>query len=119
MTHPPAKIKSESGSIRAEGPVSTPMRLRAAGDKLKVEHSIIEGLRPALEMVAARTEVRSVIPGVIRPVRDARGRLRFRVTTPTPTGWKVLAFSAGARQEVFVNTTLTKEQLEAALEAAR
>ena len=95
------------------------MRLRAAQGKLKVEHSIIEGLRPVLEaLLEANPEIKSVIPGVIRPVRDARGKLRVRVTTPTQTGWKAIAFSAGARQEVFVNTTLTREQLEAALARA-
>jgi len=92
------------------------MRLRTAQGKLKVEHSIIDGLRPLLvALLEANPEIKSVIPGVIRPVRDARGKLRVRITTPTQTGWKVIAFAAGARQEVFVNTTLTREQLEAAL----
>lgn len=92
------------------------MRLRTAQGKLKVEHSIIDGLRPLLvTLLDANPEIKSVIPGVIRPVRDARGKLRVRITTPTQTGWKVIAFAAGARQEVFVNTTLTREQLEAAL----
>jgi hypothetical protein len=92
------------------------MRLRTAQGKLKVEHSIIDGLRPLLvALLDANPEIKSVIPGVIRPVRDARGKLRVRITTPTQTGWKVIAFAAGARQEVFVNTTLTREQLEAAL----
>ena len=92
------------------------MRLRTAQGKLKVEHSIIDGLRPLLvALLEANPEIKSVIPGVIRPVRDARGKLRARITTPTQTGWKVIAFAAGARQEVFVNTTLTREQLEAAL----
>ena len=95
------------------------MRLRAAQGKLKIEHSIIDGLRPVLEaLLASRAEIRSVIPGVIRPVRDARGKVRVRVTTPTQTGWKVLGFSAGARQEVFVNTTLSREEMERAIEAA-
>ncbi len=95
------------------------MRLRTAQGKLKVEHSIIDGLRPLLvALLDANPEIKSVIPGVIRPVRDARGKLRVRITTPTQTGWKVIAFAAGARQEVFVNTTLTREQLEAALAQA-
>ncbi len=95
------------------------MRLRASQGKLKIEHSIIDGLRPVLEnLLRDNPEIKSVIPGVIRPVRDARGKLRTRITTPTQTGWKALAFSAGARQEVFVNTSLTREQLSAALEAA-
>ena len=95
------------------------MRLRAAQGKLKIEHSIIEGLRPVLEdLLRDHADIKSVIPGVIRPVRDARGKLRIRVTTPTQTGWKALAFAAGARQEIFFNTSLTREELEAAVEGA-
>jgi len=95
------------------------MRLRTAQDRLKIEHSIIDGVRRALEnLLAANPAIRSVIPGVIRPVRDARGKVRFRVTVPTANGWKALALSAGARQELFISTTLGKEELERALEAA-
>lgn len=95
------------------------MRLRTAQGKLKIEHSIIDGLRPVLEtLLRDHPEIKSVIPGVIRPVRDARGKLRVRVTTPTQTGWKAIAFSAGARQEVFLNTSLSRESVEAALNAA-
>ncbi|MDE3166708.1 MAG: hypothetical protein KGN36_12955 [Acidobacteriota bacterium] len=92
------------------------MRLRTARDRLKIEHSIIDGVREILEAVlAANPEIRSVIPGVIRPVRDARGPVKIRVTVPTQNGWKAIALSAGARQELFFSTTLTKEQLESAL----
>ncbi len=91
------------------------MRLRTAKDRLKVEHSIIDGLRPVLEeLLAANADIRSVIPGVIRPVRDAKGKVRVRVTVPTQNGWKAIALSAGARQELFVSTPWTKEQVEAA-----
>ena len=92
------------------------MRLRAAHGKLKVEHSIIDGVRDLLERLLARhPEVRSVIPGVIRPVRDARGEVKVRVTVPTTNGWKAIALSAGARQELFISTSYSREQLEAAL----
>ena len=95
------------------------MRLRTAQNRLKIEHSIIDGVRRALEnLLAANPQIRSVIPGVIRPVRDARGKVQFRVTVPTSNGWKALALSAGARQELFISTTLGKEELERALEAA-
>lgn len=95
------------------------MRLRAVGGKLKVEHSIIEGVREVLErLLAEHPEIRSVIPGVIRPVRDARGPVRVRVTVPTANGWKALALSAGARQELFISTSLGKDQLERALQRA-
>jgi hypothetical protein len=95
------------------------MRLRTARDKLKIEHSIIDGVRDLLErLLADNPEVRAVIPGVIRPVRDARGPVKVRVTVPTTNGWKAIALSAGARQELFISTTLGKEDLERALQAA-
>jgi len=95
------------------------MRLRTAKDRLKVEHSIIDGVREILEeLLAANPEIRSVIPGVIRPVRDAKGRVRVRVTVPTQNGWKAIALSAGARQELFVSTALPRESVESAFRSA-
>src|ERR1051325_8392231 len=95
------------------------MRLRTAKDRLKIEHSIIDGVREVLEqLLRDNPAVRSVIPGVIRPVRDARGPVRVRVTVPTQNGWKAIALSAGARQELFISTGLSKEEVEAALKNA-
>ncbi len=95
------------------------MRLRTAKDRLKIEHSIIDGVRGILEeLLKATPEIRSVIPGVIRPVRDARGKVRVHVTVPTQNGWKAIALSAGARQELFISTDLTKEAVEGALARA-
>jgi hypothetical protein len=95
------------------------MKLRTAQGKLKIEHSIIEGLRPVLErLLKNNPQIRSVIPGVIRPVRDAKGLPSIRITVPTQNGWKAIALSAGARQELFVSTSLTKTDLEALVRAA-
>ena len=96
------------------------MRLRTAQGKLKIEHSIIDGVRDLLKRLLADNPatVRAVIPGVIRPVRDARGKIRVHLTVPTSNGWKAIALSSGARQELFISTTLHKEQLERAIEAA-
>jgi hypothetical protein len=95
------------------------MRLRTAKDRLKIEHSIIDGVRAILvELLEQNPEIRSVIPGVIRPVRDAKGKVRVRVTVPTQNGWKAIALSAGARQELFISVDWNKEQLEAALTKA-
>src|SRR5260370_691195 len=96
------------------------MRLRTAQNKLKVEHSIIDGVRGMLERLLAANPrtIRSVIPGVIRPVRDARGAIKVHVTVPTQNGWKAIALSAGARQELFISTSLGKEELQRALESA-
>jgi hypothetical protein len=95
------------------------MRLRTAKDRLKIEHSIIDGLRPVLEeLLASNAAIRTVIPGVIRKVRDAKGNVKARVTVPTQNGWRAIALSAGARQELFISTDWTKEEVERALERA-
>lgn len=95
------------------------MKLRAAKGKLKVEHSIIPGVREFLErLLGSNTDIRAVIPGVIRPVRDAKGPIRVRVTVQTTNGWKGIALSAGARQELFISTALAKEAVERAIDAA-
>ena len=58
-------------------------------------------------------EIRSVIPGVIRPVRDAKGPVKIRITVPVQNGWKAIALANGARQELFVSSTLTEKELAA------
>ena len=93
------------------------MRLRKAQGKLKIEHSIIDGLRDVLEgMLDAEERIRSIIPGVIRPVRDAKGKVEIRVTVPVVNGWKGIALAAGARQELFISTDLGKPELEELIE---
>ncbi len=94
------------------------MRLRAHQNKLKIEHSILGGLRPVLERLVENEDIRAVIPGVIRPVRDARGAVRIRVTVPVQNGWKAIALAAGARQELFISTPLGQADLEKRIEAA-
>jgi hypothetical protein len=86
-------------------------RLRTAQGKLKIEHSILESLRPVLDRLVGRGEIRSVIPGVIRPVRDARGTVKIRITVPTQNGWKAIGLANGARQELFISTAAGEEEL--------
>jgi hypothetical protein len=40
------------------------------------------------------------------------------VTVPTANGWKAIALSAGARQELFISTALGREELEQAIRRA-
>ncbi|MDQ6759995.1 MAG: DUF2103 domain-containing protein [Acidobacteriota bacterium] len=95
------------------------MKLRKVQGKLKIEHSIIDGVRDLLtDLLDHNPEIRSVIPGVIRPVRDAKGAVRVHVTVPTSNGWKAIALSAGARQELFISTALDKDGLEKCLRDA-
>ncbi len=94
------------------------MRLRASKDKLKIEHSIIDGLRPVLERMLRHDEIRSIIPGVIKPVRDARGPVKIRITVPVTNGWKGIALASGARQELFISTALPQAEVERLLAEA-
>lgn len=94
------------------------MRLRTNQNRLKIEHSIIDGLRDCLNRLLLDPNIRSVVPGVIRPVRDAKGAVRIHITVPVTNGWKAIALSAGARQELFISTPLSKEDLEKSLERA-
>lgn len=95
------------------------MKLRTAQGKLKIEHSIIDGVRDLMRRLLEENPqtIRSVIPGVIRQVRDARGPVKLHVTVPTTNGWKAIALSAGARQELFISTALDKPALESLLES--
>lgn len=95
------------------------MRLRSENDRLKIEHSILDGVRGMLErLLKERPEIRSVVPGRIAIVRDARGPVKVRVTVPVTNGWKAIALSDGARQELFISTAMGKDELEAALRQA-
>ena len=94
------------------------MKLRTAQGKLKIEHSILESLRPVLERLVVSEQIRSVIPGVIRPVRDAKGPVRIRITVPVTNGWKAIALANGARQELFISTPLGEEELAKLLRSA-
>jgi hypothetical protein len=93
-------------------------RLRTAKGKLKIEHSILDSLRPVLEKLVLREDIRSIIPGVIRPVRDAKGIVKVHITVPTQNGWKAIGLCNGARQELFISTGLTEAELTVAIKEA-
>jgi Predicted metal-binding protein (DUF2103) len=93
-------------------------RLRTAKGKLKIEHSILDSLRPVLDRLVLREDIRSIIPGVIRPVRDAKGPVKIHITVPTQNGWKAIGLSNGARQELFISTAMTEQELAAAIKEA-
>ena len=93
-------------------------RLRTAKGKLKIEHSILDSLRPVLDKLVIREDIRSIIPGVIRPVRDAKGQVKIRITVPVQNGWKAIGLCNGARQELFISTAIPESDLAAAIKEA-
>jgi len=95
------------------------MRLRSTNDRLKIEHSIVDGVRRLLgRLLEDNPEIRSIVPGRIAQVRDAKGKVSVRVTVPTMNGFKAIALSDGARQELFISTAMSQAELEAALARA-
>ena len=95
------------------------MRLRSTNDRLKIEHAIVAGVRRMLgRLLEDNPEIRSVVPGRIAQVRDAKGKVTVRITVPTMNGFKAIALSDGARQDLFISTSLTQPELETALSRA-
>ena len=71
---------------------------------VKREHSVIVGLLPVLERIAAHPTVTGIIPGRITVTRGATSSLQLRLGTPTITGFKITARRLSAAQEVFIVT---------------
>jgi hypothetical protein len=72
---------------------------------VKREHSVIAGLLPILERIAACPKVDGVIPGRISVTRGATQTLQLRLGPRTVTGVKLNARRATTAQEIFVITT--------------
>lgn len=93
------------------------LRARIGGGRLKIQHGIIDNLRGVLERMLVQDEdgaIKVIIPGSIKPIPSlGHGKnIQMRVTIPIANGFKAIAVGAGARQEVFINTTLSSEELE-------
>lgn len=76
---------------------------------VKREHSVISGLLPLLERIAALPDVSAVIPGRIAVTRAATPSMELRLGPRTPTGFKLNARKASTTQEVFVVTAKPDE----------
>lgn len=72
-------------------------------NKIKRMHSIVNGVLPVLEEIAAHPDVAQVTPGRIRPKRRGTDyRLTFQYFTDA--GLKLMAHTPEAVQEVFIVT---------------
>lgn len=76
-------------------------RRKGKNSKIKLEHSLIPGLRKLLEELQDWPEIHSIIPGEIKRRGGSNNRIILKVQYPTTTGVKCIAQSAGAVQEVF------------------
>jgi len=83
--------------------------------KIKYEHHMIRGLRQLLEQIESWIEIKSIIPGEIKPTKSNKP-LSMEIKYNTPTGIKCLARSGSAVQEVFIVTS-SPEALELRFES--
>lgn len=95
------------------------LRRRDSTQKIKVQHSILAGLKGRLQnLVRSSSEtgksIKSITPGTIAPMTNIgrKKNVYFRLTVPlaNTNGWKALAFADGARQELFISTTTPVEK---------
>lgn len=76
---------------------------------------MIKGLRKFLEQIEPWEEIKSIIPGEIRPTKSVV-QFTLSIQYGTPTGVKCLARSGSAVQEVFIVTS-NREKFKADLES--
>lgn len=88
----------------------------ASDGRLVWNHSThLPGLIPILEKLVTVDGIQTITPAVIAPVRSNAPQLKLKVSVPIRGGFKLIARKGKTAQEVFVITTLSREQLEGAI----
>lgn len=91
----------------------------SAGGRLVLNHSThISKLIAVLERLTKVEGIQTITPGVIGRVRGHVPRMQLRISVPIRGGFKIIARQGKTVQEVFILTTLSQEQLEAAIALA-
>mmetsp|Transcript_5332 Transcript_5332/g.10867 ORF Transcript_5332/g.10867 Transcript_5332/m.10867 type:complete len:96 (+) Transcript_5332:106-393(+) len=84
--------------------------------KVVLNHSThVEGLTSVLHRLASRFPDLTLIPGRIATSRGRHEGFDLKITTPTPQGFKLVARRGKTAQEVFVVTTLNRDELNHAI----
>ena len=88
-----------------------------SGGRLVWNHSThISGLIPVLERLIKYHGIQTVTPGVISRARGHIPKLKLRVSVPIRGGYKIIARQGKTVQEVFIITSLSQLELEAAIQ---
>lgn len=87
-----------------------------ANGRLVWNHSThIPGLIPILERLTRIHGIQTITPGVIGRVKGHSPRMQLRVSVPIRGGFKLIARQGKTVQEVFILTTLSQDELIAAV----
>ena len=85
--------------------------------RLVLNHSTnIEGLIPILRKLAKDKQIKTVIPGCISKVRGRSLEFTIRISVDTISGFKAIVRKGKTAQEVFISTTLSKDELKRLLD---
>jgi hypothetical protein len=76
----------------------------------------IPGLIPLLEQLCNVSGIQTITPAVIGSVRSHAPHLRLKISVPIQGGFKLIARKGKTVQEVFVLTSLSREELEDAIQ---
>lgn len=86
------------------------------GGRLVWNHSThIQGLIPVLERLVSYTGIQTITPAVLGRAKSHSPKLQLKVSVPIRGGFKIIARVGKTFQEVFILTSLTKEELEGAI----
>jgi hypothetical protein len=89
---------------------------KPAKGRVVLNHSThIPGLIALLEQLCQQDSIQTITPGVIGAVRSHAPHLTLKISVPIRGGFKVIARQGKTVQEVFILTTLTQEELQAAI----
>lgn len=72
----------------------------------------LDGLIPILEKLVTYDGITTVTPAVLSRSRSHSPQMKLKVSVPIRGGYKLIARCGKSVQEVFIITTLTKEELE-------
>ena len=75
----------------------------------------LPGLIPILERLTLIDGIQTITPAVIGKTRSSIPTLQIKVSVPVRGGFKLIARKGKTFQEVFIITTLAKEELEGAI----
>jgi hypothetical protein len=78
----------------------------------------IPGLIPILTKLTECDGIETITPAVLGSTKSNMPRLSIKVSVPIRGGFKLIARKGKTFQEVFLLTTLTKEELEEAIATA-
>lgn len=93
--------------------------MASSSGRLVWNHSThLPGLIPILEKLTHEDGIQTITPAVIGRAKSNAPTLKVKVSVPIRGGYKLIARKGKTFQEVFVITTLSQAELEAAIAQA-